>query len=142
MRLPVGPFPSPDPRKFQPLFLCWPGGILEQNHHADCHKLDFHNVFLVLSFNSTSRLADPPTVRKFIRILRVQTTLGVLGNGASTKECRADEGWPSSEVCCCGRAGLKGCLPSEGILSRNARLATCALGLDAAFGLTLFFSAR
>jgi hypothetical protein len=76
MRLPVGPFPSPDPRKFQPLFLCWPGGILEQNHHADCHKLDFHNVFLVLSFNSTSRLADPPTVRKFIPILRVQTTLG------------------------------------------------------------------
>ena len=69
MRLPVGPFPSPDPRKFQPLFLCWP---------ADCRKLDFHNVFLVLSFNSKSRLADPPTVRKFIRILRVQTTLGVL----------------------------------------------------------------
>ena len=98
MRLPVGPFPSPDPRKFQPLFLCWPGGILEQNHHADCHKLDFHNVFLVLSFNSTSRLADPPTVRKFIRILRVQTTLWEFYEMELRPRSVADEGWPSSEV--------------------------------------------
>lgn len=36
------------------------------------------------------------------------------------------------------QGGLEGCLPSEGILSRNARLATCALGLDAAFWFDAF----
>jgi hypothetical protein len=51
----------------------------------------------------------------------------------------ADEGWPSSEVwVVAGRAASRGCLPSEGIVSRNARLETCALGLDAAFWFDAF----
>lgn len=78
MRLPVGPFRLQIRGNSNHCFCNGPGGLLEHNQHADCRKLDFHNVFLVLSFNSKSRLADPPTVRKFIRILRVQTTLGVL----------------------------------------------------------------
>jgi hypothetical protein len=36
------------------------------------------------------------------------------------------------------QGGLKGYPPSEGILSQNARLATRALGLDAAFWFDAF----